>query len=1154
MDFYAVVEQVLVLLRSRGRVPYRVLKLQLQLDDEAIEALKDELIHAQQVAADEDGRVLVWTGGGGRTPAPTPSPSGAFDRQADLMADVTRRSAEARMPEAERRQLTVLFCDLVDSTVLASRLDPEEWREVVRAYQEACAKVIARFEGHIAQYLGDGLLVYFGYPRAHEDDAQRAVRAGLAMVEAMGSLNRRLQREQGIRLAVRVGIHTGLVVVGEMGGGGRQEQLALGDTPNLAARLQGLAAPDTVVISAATRQLIQGYFTCQALGSQTLKGVATPLQVYQVGGATAVQQRFEIAAARGLTPLVGREPEVGLLRERWAQVKDGLGQVVVLSGEAGIGKSRLVQVVKDEIIGAAALRIECRCSPYHQHSALYPVIAHLERALAFHRDETPEDRLRKLEAALQPSPLPLVEVLPLVAALLSVPLPASSPLLTLTPQRQRQKTLEALLSWLLALTAQQPVLVVMEDLHWIDPSTLEFLTLLVDQGPTARLLTLLTCRPEFQVPWGGRTYLTPIALQRLPQPQVEAMIARLTAGKALPPEVVAQLVAKTDGVPLFVEELTKTVLESGLLQETQGHYALTGPLPALAIPATLHDSLMARLDRLATAKDIAQLGATIGRAFPYDLLSAVAPWDGATLQQGLARLVEAELLYQRGVLPRATYHFKHALVQDAASQSLLKRTRQQYHRQIAHVLAEQFPETAETQPELLAYHYTEAGLSAQAIPYWQRAGQRAIERSAHVEAVAHLTKGLKVLQTLPDTPERAQQELVLQTTLGPALMATKGFASPDVERTYARARELCRHMVDIPQVFPVLWGLWLFYEVRGALQTARELAAQLLALAQRQQEPLLLLQAHRSMGQTLLWLGELISARAYLEEGIALHDAQQHRALAFHYGPDPGVGLRNFAAHVLWYLGYPDQALKTMDEALSRARELSHPFSLAPTLDHSAWLHQYRREGQLTQGRAEADMALSREHGFAFFLAQGTIMRGWGLAEQGQVTQGMAEIHAGLAAIQATGAELTRPYWLALLAEACGKTGQVEEGLRLLTEALAAAQTHGSHVWDAELHRLTGELLLRQAVSNPEEAERRFQESLAIARRQEAKSLELRAAMSLARLWLQQGKRSDAHALLAPIYGWFTEGFDTADLQEGKALLETLTSRDAGGHARSPLP
>jgi hypothetical protein len=602
-------------------------------------------------------------------------------------------------------------------------------REVVRAYQAICAEVIQHFNGYIAQYLGDGLLVYFGYPQAHEDDAQRAVRTGLGIVEAMDILNRRLGQEKGVHLAVRVGIHTGLVVVGEMGGGGRQERLALGDTPNIAARLQGLGVPDTVVISAVTQRLVQGYFTCHDLGAQPLKGVATPLQVYQVVRETEMQQRFDVAAARGLTPLVGREHEVGILQERWAQVQAGRGHIVMLSGEAGIGKSRLVQVVKDEVIGAGALRIEYRCSPSHQHSALYPVIARLERMLAWHQDDMPDDKLRKLEEALQPYPLPLAEVVPLLAALLSVPLPADRyPPLTLTPQRQKQKTLEALLTWLLVLTEQQPVLFVVEDLHWIDPSTLEFLSLLVEQGPTARLLTLLTCRPEFQSPWGLRTHLTPIALQRLPQPQVETMITRVTGGKALPPTVFQHVVAKTDGVPLFVEELTKTVLESGLLQETEGHYELTGPLPPLAIPATLHDSLMARLDRLATVKTVAQLGAVLGRTFSYEVLQAVTPLDEVPLQQALARLVDAELLYQRGVPPQATYLFKHALIQETAYQSLLKSSRQQYHQQIAQVLETRFPAAVATQPELVAQHYTAAGCVEQAVVYWQQAGERAVAR------------------------------------------------------------------------------------------------------------------------------------------------------------------------------------------------------------------------------------------------------------------------------------------------------------------------------------------------------------------------------------------------------------------------------------------
>jgi class 3 adenylate cyclase/predicted ATPase len=1010
----------------------------------------------------------------------------------------------------------VLFCDVVDSTALAGQLDPEDLREVVRAYQATCAEVIQRFEGHIAQYLGDGVLVYFGYPQAHEDDAQRAVRTGIGIVEAMPTLNSRLGQRQGVRLAVRVGIHTGLVVVGEMGAGGRQEQLALGDTPNIAARLQGLAAPDTVLISAMTQRLIQGYFTCHALGAQTLKGVATPLQVHQVVRETESQQRFDVAAARGLTPLVGREHEVGLLRERWAQVQGGRGHLVVLSGEAGIGKSRLVQVVKDEMIGATALRIEYRCSPSHQHSALSPVIAHLERVLALHRDDTPEDKLRKLEEAFTPYPLPLAEVVPLFAALLAVSLPASYPPLTLPPQRQRQKTLEALLAWLLALTEQQPVLLVVEDLHWIDPSTLEFLTLLVEQGPTARLLTLLTCRPEFQVPWGLRTYLTPMALQRLPQPQVEAMIARVTGRKALPPAVLQHVVTKTDGIPLFVEELTKTVLESGLLRETEEHYELTGPLPPLAIPATLHDALMARLDRLASVKAVAQLGAVLGRTFAYEVLQTVTPLDETSLQQALARLVDAELLYQRGVPPQATYTFKHALIQDAAYQSLLWSTRQQHHQRIAQVLEARFPETAATQPELLAHHYTEAGRTEQAIAYWQRAGQQALQRSANLEAAQHLTTGRTLLVMLPETPTRAQQELDLQIALGPALMATKGLAAPEVEQTYARARELCRQVGETPQLFPTLGGLWSFYYGRGALSTARELGEQLYGLAQRAAEPTHLLEAHDVLGSTLVFLGEYTAARLHLEQGIALATPAAQRAQALRYGVASGVACLTFAAITPWCLGYPAQAVWQSQAALALAQELAHPYSLAVAQHFAAWLHYRRREVPAVQALADALLTLATAQEFPLHVGYGTCWRGWALAIQGQGETGLAQLRQGMEAVLATGQTLSRPLFLLLLAEAAEHTGQVEAGRRLLAEALAAFEASGRGDMLTEAYRLQGGLL-RQATPDAPQAEACFQQALAIARRQQAKSWELRAAMSLARLWQQQGKRHEAHVLLTPL-------------------------------------
>jgi class 3 adenylate cyclase len=810
MTFEEILDQAIATLQRRGRLTYGALKRQFQLDDAYLEDLKAELIEGQRLAADEDGRVLVWTGGVSTPPASDVSPPA--HQETPLAAPDTRTASPAVAPrsaDAERRQLTVLFCDLEDSTVLASQLDPEDWREVVRAYQDTCAKVIARFAGHIAQYLGAGLLVYFGYPWAHEDDAQRAVRAGLGIVEAMGQLNTRLKQDRGVELAVRLGIHTGLVVVGEVGGGARQEQLALGETPNLAARLQGIAAPNTVVISTATLQLLGGFFVCLSLGTPALKGLAQPVEVYRVLYESTARSRLEAAGSTGLTPLVGREQEVGLLIERWAQVKDGMGQVILLSGEAGIGKSRLVQVLTEHVAAEPqAWLTPCQCSPYYQNTALYPMIELLERvALRFDREESPQQKLRKLEGFLVQYGLPLTEAVPLFAALLSLPLGTDYVPLTVSAEQQKQKTLHALLTVMLRIAAQQPVLFVMEDLHWVDPTTMEFLTLLVDQGPTARILALWTFRSDFSPPWTGRSHLTQVMLPRLPRQQATEMTDRVAHGKALPAEVMEQVVAKTDGVPLFVEELTKMVLESGLLQVREDRYELTGPLPPLAIPATLHDSLMARLDRLAAVKSLAQLGAMLGREFSYALLHAVSAWDEETLQRGLHQLVAAELLYQRGLPPQATYVFKHALIQDTAYQSLLRSTRQQQHQRIAQVLEARFPEVIETQPELLAQHYTEAGLIAQAIPYWQRAGEHAVERSAHVEAVGHFTKGLALLKTLPDPPQHAQQELTLQIALGAPLMALHGLSASEVGRAYARARELCQQIRETPELVPVLVGL-----------------------------------------------------------------------------------------------------------------------------------------------------------------------------------------------------------------------------------------------------------------------------------------------------------------------------------------------------------
>ena len=1037
-----------------------------------------------------------------------------------------------------------MFCDLVGSTALSGQLDPEDLREVVRAYQETAAEVIARFEGYIAQYLGDGLLVYFGYPQAHEDDAQRAILTGMEIIEAMGVLNQRLEPDSGVQLAVRLGIHTGLVVVGEMGGGERHEQLALGETPNIAARLEGLAEPNTIVISAATVRLVQGVFTLEDLGPQQLKGVAEPLSVSRVvGTAEEPHEMDEASSAEQPVFLVGRDEEVGLLRRRWEQSKEGLGQVVLISGEAGIGKSSLVETIRSEQKHTGATSITFRCSPYHQNSALYPVTEHLQRLFGWQPDDAAATKLDKLEQLLEAYSLPDAETVPLFAALFSLPVPEKRyPPLNLSPQKQRQRTHDLLVAWLVEEAERQPVQVTWEDVHWADPSTLDVLGLVIEQSPTVCMLNLLTYRPEFRPPWKMRSHITSLTLNRLERPQVEALATHHAGGKELPAEVMQHVVSKTDGVPLFVEELTKTVLESDILRQVDGHYELLGPLSTLAIPSTLQDSLMARLDRHPVVKEVAQLGAVLGREFAYERLKALTPLEDSTLQERLTQLVDAELLYQRGRPPRAKYIFKHALIQDVAYTSLLKSTRQRYHQQIAELFERQFSDIVETQPELLAHHYTEAGLNEQAIGYWQQAGQRAWQRSANAEAVNHLRRGLALAETLSETPERVQLELALQATLGPVLMQIQGWAAAETGAVYTRAAKLSQHLEETAQRFPILYGMWGFHVVRADrqdYQTAHRLAKQLLHLAEREQDTALPVEAHFALGLTLYYLGEVAAARRYLEQSVAQYDTQQHSALAFTYGHDPAMSSLVFEGLALWYLGYPEQALRQSQAGLSLAQGLTHPFSLAYASIFTANVHQLRRDWDAIRERAEAGIALATDQGFPFWLAMGTILQGWIFAEHEQATAGIAQMQQGIAAIRETGTEAFQSYFLGLLADGYRIAGQTEDGLAAIAEALAFVDQHEEGFFEAELYRLKGELILQQS-QDIEEAESCFQQAIDIARQQQAKSWELRAATSLARLWQQQGKTIEARDFLASVYDWFTEGFDTADLKDAKALLEKL--------------
>ncbi len=1052
-------------------------------------------------------------------------------------------AAAARTPQdAERRQLTIMFCDLVESTSLSGRLDPEELRRVLRDYQAMCATIIRRYDGTVAQYLGDGLLVYFGYPRAHEDDAQRAVHAGLGIMEAIDGLNAKLQEDLGVRLSLRLAIHTGMVVVGELGDDSKREHLALGETPNLAARVQALAETGSVTITGTTFRLIEGFFECKDLGSHVLKGISQPLKLYQVLHDSTARSRLEVSDKTRFTPLVGRKQEIALLQDCWEEVTEGVGRVVLLSGEAGVGKSRLLRILKEHVSeNPQAWLTTLRCSPYHQNSAFYPVIDTFERiVLEFGRNDTVQDRQAKLEGFLLQYGMSLPETLPLFAALLSVPLPERYSPLALTSERQKQETLTVLLNILLLRAAKQPLLLVVEDLHWIDPSTLELLNLLVDHGPTTGILAVFTCRPDFDSPWTGRSHLTQVTLNRLTGRQVADMVGQVAGGKILPAELIQQIVIKTDGVPLFVEELTKMVLESGLLIDHEDHYELSEPLPALAIPATLHDSLMARLDRLATVKEVAQLAATLGREFTFELLKAVSPLEEEILERELSQLVEAGLLYQQGALPQATFIFKHALIQDAAYQSLLKSKRQQYHRHIAEVLERQLTGMVDSQPELLAHHMTEAGLYERAVVCWQKAGEWAMQRSANVEAVSHLTTARKLLKNLPRTPERTPQELTLLLALGAALTVTKGWATPEAEDVYTRARVLSQQEGDTAQLFPVLLAMHRFYALRGELQLSHEVGEQLLRLAQRTDDPTLLLPAHVAHGYNCFFRGDLTLAREHLEQGMTFYDAQQHKFWLSRWGEDPGIVGLGFGALSLWSLGFPDRALAWSGEELALASKTTHSFSLAFSLWVAARLHQVRGEVNAVEERVKTLMAFSTEQGFLAWIGHGMILRGWTLCMRGQAGEGIAQMQQGLAAERSAGANLHRTHYLALLAEAYGASGRHEEGLTTIDDAIAIAEKTGEGYSEPELHRVKGVLLLQQSTRDERESETCFLRALDNARRRRAKSLELRAAMSLARLWQSQGKKMEARRLLGEIYGWFTEGFDTADLQEAKALLEAL--------------
>ena len=1035
---------------------------------------------------------------------------------------------------AERRHLTVMICDLVGSTALANRLDPEDMGAVIDALQAACARITLAFDGFVAEFRGDGILAYFGYPRAHEDDAERTVRAALDIATAVA----RLKTPADESLSVRIGIATGLVVVGDRGGeGALREHTVIGDTPNLAARLQALADPGEVIIAASTRRLLGDLFRLRDLGLHKVKGIAEPITAWAVDGVSPSQSRFEAVHAAGLADLIGREDELDFLLKRQRRAWKGEGQIVLISGEPGIGKSRLVTALEERLSDQPHTLLQYQCSPHYSNSALYPFIAQLERAVGFKADNTSDERLSKLEALLA-MPAPRVqEIAPLFAALLSIPIGDRYPKLLPNPAQQRRRTFAALLDQFESLALQKPVLFAFEDVHWADATSLELLDLTIERVRHLPVLALFTLRPEFEPPWAGLPNVGTLALGRLDRNNAESIVTQVTGGHALPADVMNQIIAKTDGNPLFVEELTKTVLEGDILVKSADGYQLNGPLPPLAIPTTLQDSLMARLDHLAPVKDIGQIGAAIGREFSYPLMREVVGRDEPSLKNALARLEEAELLFRHGEPPEAIYTFKHVLVRDAAYESLLKSRRQQLHGRIARTMEEKFPDIVVSQPEILAHHFTEANLVEPAINYWLKAGNLALGRSANA-AVNHLKQGLKLVANINDQPTSGKLELLLQTSLGNALRATKGWSTESVKQAYTRALQLCSQNGLDEHTFPAVFGLWTWNFLRATLREAQALAEHLLNTAENVGDPVYKVLAHEALGFTFFAQGKFAAAHTELGHSIILCEDSKAAAYLDLSAQDPRVHTRSYDAMTLWLLGFPDRALQLCAEARQCADVTRHPFSEAMVRTISLRVHQLRGEVDVVAAQADAVIALCEEHEFVHYVAMALILRGWASAQRGEFEKGIAEIQEGLKQERATGALLLDSYSLGLLADACIKNKRYEQAFEFLSQAQSRLDDEDAErFYAAEIYRLLGETYLRSNQSL-DQAEYYFSKGLNVAREQDAKSLELRLCLNPCDLYDLTKGTNDGRPQLEKIYSFFNEGFDTDDLIRAKTRLK----------------
>ncbi|MFQ5850813.1 MAG: AAA family ATPase [Candidatus Binatia bacterium] len=1043
--------------------------------------------------------------------------------------------------EGERKQVTVLFADLKGSMELLADRDPEEARKILDPVLEHMMEAVHRYEGTVNQVMGDGIMALFGAPLAHEDHGVRACYAALRMQERVSLFGDEVQRSQGVPLTIRVGLNSGEVVVRSIGNDLHMDYTAVGQTTHLAARMEQMAKPGSTLLTAETLRLAEGFVQVKRLGPIPVKGLPEPVEVYEAKGGGSVRTRLQAAAMRGFSRFVGRDAELEQLRHALQRARDGHGQVVASVGEPGVGKSRLFYEFTHSHRTQDWLILESGSASYGKAAAYLPIIDLLKEYFRLQdRDDQREIR-EKVTGKLLTLDRALEATLPAFLSLLDVPV-EDLQWQSLDPSQRRRRTLDAIKRLLLRESQVQPLCLVFEDLHWIDSETQAFLDNLIESLPTTRLLLLVNYRPEYQHGWGSKSFYTQLRLDPLTPESAEELLQALLGTNAGLDPLKRLLIERTQGNPFFLEETVRTLVETNAFVGERGAYRLTKDLPSIQVPATVQAVLAARIDRLpAEDKRLLQSASVIGENVPYTLLQLLVEMSEDELRHVLSNLQADEFLYETSLFPDLEYTFKHSLTYQVAYNSLLVERRRALHAKILAAIERLYPDRLPEQIDRLAHHAFRGEVWARAAPYLHQAGTKAAARSAYREAVAYFEQALAALAYLPGSRETTEQAIAIRIDLGPTLVNVRGFGAPEAEQNYIQARELCQQLGETPQLFPVLWGLSRVYSARGELQVARELGEQLLSVAQQLQDPALLLEAHHTLWPISFNFGDLASVRAHAEQGIALYEPQQHRHHAFLYGGhDPGVCCRHFGARTLWLLGYPDQALQGIREALVLARELSHPFSLGWALFNAAWLYQHHGERQAAQELADAVVKLGTEHGFQRWVSQGTILRGWLLAEQGQPEEGIALIRQGRSGY--AGLELQQQtYFSALLAEAYQKAGQTEEGLSEVTDGLASAHKTGVSYYEAELHRIKGGLLLNQAVPAEQQAETCFQQAIEIARQQGAKSLELRAVMSLSWLWQRQGKTEEACQMLAEIYGWFTEGFDTADLKEAKALLEKLS-------------